>query len=739
MLVTANPSSWAALLESGLETRIGLAAPDELLDYLGQTQPATGTRLHVTRVDGDATFQADLRLAVSELPELVRAHLAPRLLGVYPVRGLESSAVTDVIAGPDGTLIGAFVLVDVETFQGRSANEWATWRENTPFLALADEDPRVSVVIAPASANDRCGSLQYVLLHEFGHVLTAANELMPDWWAAPADFAQTREYRFLPFSWQIDPAGKISPLAEDACPRADRLVYYARPQLPAGEIPALYEFLGRSPFASLYGSTSVYEDFAECFCTYVHRVLLKRPHELQVLQKGRVLVSYESFWDSPRSEAKKTFLQQFLMRPARGLARKAEIPPALEALVQAPEMAFWGLAPFLRLSIAGADMRPLTQALLERANREQDNGSLWKNLSTAFFALGQQELGLSIQLQALQMQQIFTLPATVTPPGFRLLLLMAPGDLAENMPIDCLLEDGSVELIFCYLPPEDLLTVTLPDHDALMVAASATDDSLPRLQQLSQVLATWHRPVLNRPECIPHVERARASDLMQGVPGLQMPPTRALSRAALMDVVAEPAALSRVFTGCRFPLIIRPLDSHAGRDLARIADGPALAAYLAATDDDEYYVSKFIDYSGEDGLFRKFRVALVDGQAYASHMAVSSDWMVHYVNAGMYVDGTKRAEEARFMAEFDTFSRRHQRALDEIHRRMGLDYVCIDCAETRDGDLLLFEIDHAMVVHAMDSETLFPYKKKAMQKVRDAFLELLASRTTPGNRTAPCH
>jgi hypothetical protein len=98
----------------------------------------------------------------------------------------------------------------------------------------------------------------------------------------------------------------------------------------------------------------------------------------------------------------------------------------------------------------------------------------------------------------------------------------------------------------------------------------------------------------------------------------------------------------------------------------------------------------------------------------------------------MYEDAAKRAEEARFMAGFDDFARRHRAALEAIFRRTRLDYMCIDCAETRDGQLLVFEIDHAMVVHAMDPEQQFPYKQIHMRKVRDAFRSFLFQLTSRG-------
>src|SRR5262249_4382159 len=111
---------------------------------------------------------------------------------------------------------------------------------------------------------------------------------------------------------------------------------------------------------------------------------------------------------------------------------------------------------------------------------------------------------------------------------------------------------------------------------------------------------------------------------------------------------------------------------------------------------------------------------------FACHMAISDHWIIHYLNAGMRESEAKRAEEARFMAEFEhDFARRHAGALRAICERVGLDYFAVDCGETADGRLLLFEADVAMIVHSMDPPDLFPYKLPQMQKVRDAFRAML--------------
>jgi glutathione synthase/RimK-type ligase-like ATP-grasp enzyme len=383
-----------------------------------------------------------------------------------------------------------------------------------------------------------------------------------------------------------------------------------------------------------------------------------------------------------------------------------------------------GLAPFLRMSIAGTDLTPIGKDLLARAENPDDTVAMM-DLSTYMLCIGQHDLGLTIQQQALQLQHTYSIPAKHQPAKLRLLALMAAGDLSCNMPVDCLLENSDVDLALFYVSPHSLQNAVLPEHDVLLVAIGESDSNQILLSLLEPLLANWPRPVLNPPAAIPLVARDTASKLLQGIPGLLIPPTLRVTRSSLTPIANASRPAAYLLGEHDFPLIIRPVGSHAGNDLQKIDHAQGLTDYLANCKADDFFVSAFINYSSSDGLFRKYRIALVDGVPFACHMAVSSHWMVHYVNAGMYLDAAKRAEEAHFMEHFAAFAQRHAAALGAIHQRSQLEYVCLDCAETQDGQLFIFEIDHAMVVHALDTIDLFPYKQVHMQKVLDAFRKLL--------------
>jgi hypothetical protein len=300
-------------------------------------------------------------------------------------------------------------------------------------------------------------------------------------------------------------------------------------------------------------------------------------------------------------------------------------------------------------------------------------------------------------------------------------VLAAPGDLMANTPIDFMLEGSGVALTTLYVTADSTLPDPLPDHDLAFLAVGESEANLPLLRTLRPALAQWPRPLLNADaRRISELTRDGVCALLDGVPGLMTPRADRLDR----DALARQAV---------FPVIARPIGSHAGAGLVKLEGPDAVAAYLAEQPAEQFYVSPFIDYAGPDGLFRKQRIVLIEGRPFLCHHAISAHWMVHYMNAAMLECAENRDEEARMMATFDQdFAVRHGAVFAAMAEKIGLDYFGIDCGETPDGQLLLFEADVAMIVHDMDPVDLFPYKKSQMRKVFDAFEAMLRRRAGRG-------
>lgn len=388
-------------------------------------------------------------------------------------------------------------------------------------------------------------------------------------------------------------------------------------------------------------------------------------------------------------------------------------------------LALTGLARLMTMAFQGVDLMPLAQTLIARAGADERDAEALMDLSTILQLQGIKDVGLATQAQALQIKRLYELPSSRTP-ALRLLAIMAPGDLMTNAPLPFLIENSDIALSLLYLRPGEALPDDLPAHDLAFIAVSESDPTRRLLEHLADSVAAWPLPLVNRPERIVRTSRALAHEDLKDVAGLCMPATARATRGQLQALLSGEIALVELLCDGVFPLIIRPVDSHAGHDLAKLDRAQDLRGYLEATPGGEFFISRFVDYRAEDGFFRKYRVVLVDGVAFAGHMGVSAHWMIHYLNAGMTESADKRAEEERFMRDFEPgFAQRHAPALRAIAECFGLEYLVIDCAETADGALLVFEVDPGAVVHSMDPVDLFPYKPAHMQKVYAAFRAML--------------
>ena len=321
-------------------------------------------------------------------------------------------------------------------------------------------------------------------------------------------------------------------------------------------------------------------------------------------------------------------------------------------------------------------------------------------------------------------------------PRRRILALAAPGDFQANLPLGALLDAADIELHTLWLTdpaavlrdPAAAITAPLPAFDCIFIAIAEDPRHHLALAAADRLAAALGAPVLNSGQRIAGLSRPGVADLLQGLPDAVVPPQRLLDRAALEAGPALP-----------FPVIIRPEDSHAGRDLARLGGPAALRDYLGSVAAARFLIAPFIDYRSSDGHWRKFRLVVVDGEPLPYHMAVHDDWTVWYHNARMEQDAWKRQEEARFLGDLaGAFPAPARRALRAIADRIGLDYFGIDCGLLRDGRLVLFEVETGMIVHGWDRPGLYPYKRAAVRGIVTAVERMIDRRIAarPGARPA---
>ncbi|TCR85256.1 tetratricopeptide repeat-containing protein [Rhizobium sp. BK376] len=393
------------------------------------------------------------------------------------------------------------------------------------------------------------------------------------------------------------------------------------------------------------------------------------------------------------------------------------------------EDALIGKATIVRTLYEGRDIRPLWDQLLERVSANGTDASAFHDLATILYALGRPEDASASENAALGISRTFRIN-NGHGTGISVLALVTAGDFMSNTPLEFLLERSNTTILLHYVDSRTKRLDDVPPHDVAFVAIAESEANMPVLENLERLLVDWKTPIMNNaPRRIIDLARDKVAELLSTEPSILAPITICVERGALIDLASSAADTGGLRMMAGFPFVVRPVGTHAGGGMAKIATASELEVYLNDRPEDTFFVAPFVDYSGTDGKFRKQRITFIDGRAFASHLAVSDHWMVHYLSAGMADHADRRAEEASWMASFDVdFARRHANAFDALYRRLGLDYFAIDCAELPDGRLLLFEADVAMIIHSMDPVTIFPYKQRPMQLLFEAFVDALYKR-----------
>lgn len=392
-----------------------------------------------------------------------------------------------------------------------------------------------------------------------------------------------------------------------------------------------------------------------------------------------------------------------------------------------------GKAAIVRLVYEGKDISPIWNKLFGRVSVDTGDAAAFLDLSMILQSVGQADKAALAQRAALDISRSYCI-RNGSGSGSRILAFVTAGDFMANTPIEFLLEGSETTLLLHYIDADTKDLADVPDHDVAFVAVGESTANLPVLENLERLLSGWRGPIMNNaPRKIMGLTRDGVAESFRDELSILAPATTRVSRDALEKAATGEVGISKLAAEADYPVIVRPVGTHAGKAMERIRGQAELLDYLNNYRETEYYLAPFIDYSGPDGKFRKQRIAFINGKAFASHLAVSDHWMVHYLSAGMAEYEDRRAEEAAWMSEFDSdFAVRHADAFDALHRQLGLDYFAIDCAELPDGRLLLFEADVAMIVHALDSGVTFPYKRMAMDKLFAAFQAALYRRRQTG-------
>lgn len=331
-------------------------------------------------------------------------------------------------------------------------------------------------------------------------------------------------------------------------------------------------------------------------------------------------------------------------------------------------------------------------------------------LSELLFDLGDTAASAAYREHALAQKRLYLAGPHSANAQRRVLVLNAPAPWAQNTPLDFMIDPRAAALHRLYLTGESI-PPALPPHDLVFNAIGEAEHAHDAIARAEQFVAAQDKRVINRPAHLRNTARPHLADALRGVHGSVVPRTHRIPRDELAS-------------WNDFPVLARPIDTHAGRGLERLDDAAALAGYLVQHEDERFDAVPFVEYRSADGFYRKYRVVLVDGKPYPYHLALSPEWMVHYIKTPTANVDWMRAEEERFLRDPRSAFANWDRTFSEMAQALGLEYVGVDCALLADGTVLVFEADTAMLVHCR--EPADSYKHQYVPVIFRAVEALLA-------------
>jgi len=311
--VTRTMPYWKTFFSKPIGERIFIA-PKEVIEYIDLDNRKHGLPNKPVAPSASNEFLQDIRTAVKEIPESIKNLLDAKFAGIFLINDLGGSGYTDYILNEKGEPVASFVVLDVSVLQKRNANEWATWKEQTPFKK--DAGFELEVKIEDNINDNRKSAIQYILLHELGHVISVNEFFHPPWEVDPDSLKNVERYAFFNESWKIDGAQNRFVSRFDSTFFADRtnVVYYFGAKLNNDQMIGVYDKLEKTDFVTLYAATNPGDDWAESFVTYVHGVLMKKPFQLTIKRNGKVEKTFGLCWGTVRCSKKEAVLSKLFSR-----------------------------------------------------------------------------------------------------------------------------------------------------------------------------------------------------------------------------------------------------------------------------------------------------------------------------------------------------------------------------------------------------------------------------------------
>ncbi len=243
------------------------------------------------------------------------------------------------------------------------------------------------------------------------------------------------------------------------------------------------------------------------------------------------------------------------------------------------------------------------------------------------------------------------------------------------------------------------------------------------LTKLDQVVKTYPEvPVLNAPE---HILKTTRSEIYRRLHNLDekliVPQVQRFAPThpeQIREAIAE--------HGFEYPVILRECGGHGGHKAVRIENEAGTdQLHELALDGRDYYLVQYVECANE-GVYHKYRLVIINGEAFIRHLRYSDHWMIHRESCKPFMHKNPvYAEKARNVLEDFYGDMKSDLAplIQKIHERIPLDYFGIDCALLPDGSMLLFELNANMLILKDFQQPGASISEGTLRKMKTAVIE----------------
>lgn len=245
--------------------------------------------------------------AFAALPPLHQRVLKDHLRSITFLDNMPNTALTSTVNVDD-----AYRLYDITVraeILHQNASEWLTGKERGCFKTQGSS---LSISVEAGTLD----AIVYVLMHEGTHVVDGALGLLP----------VNEPGRKLSESSTANPfiSGVWSESTIFAPPYRNTMLDSTRFRqggkvLSLNQAEAVYESLGKTPFASLYGTSSQHEDLAEYLTIYHFTQKLKLPFRVIIHNKDKEVFVYEPF-KSKQGRSRIKYMKLFYAHSEHGFS-----------------------------------------------------------------------------------------------------------------------------------------------------------------------------------------------------------------------------------------------------------------------------------------------------------------------------------------------------------------------------------------------------------------------------------